>query len=133
MSRSSMMGLLVFVAVAAAPTYVMAETTTDKVAHRTPTAETKSTLKDELAYDSVGGEGSRVSTAASRARVMAMQQALKDSGFDPGPIDGTVGPRTAAALRRYQKGESSAQAGRRNPVAALLILSILFGDRQFPP
>ncbi len=64
---------------------------------------------------------------------MAMQQALKDKGFEPGPIDGTVGPRTAAALRGYQKAENPTLTGRRDPVAALLILGILFGDRQFPP
>lgn len=150
MRHSSMMGALMFVAVAAAaaPTCVMAETTTDKVAQTAKsapkdaqaeisdwslTAEPKVALKDELTYDSVGREGSRLSTRGSRAQVMAMQQALKDKGFDPGPIDGTVGPRTAAALRGYQKGEHPKVAGRMNPVAALLILGILFGDRQFPP
>ena len=42
---------------------------------------------------------------------MAMQQALKDKGFEPGPIDGTVGPRTAAALRGYQKAENPTLTG----------------------
>ncbi len=42
---------------------------------------------------------------------MAMQQALKDKGFDPGPIDGTVGPRTTAAVRAYQKAENLALTG----------------------
>lgn len=133
MRRSSMMGMLVFVAVAAAPTYLMAATTTDKVAHKAQTAETKVALQGELPYGSLGRGGSRLPTTGSRAQVMAMQQVLKDKGFDPGPIDGTVGPRTTAALRSYQKNENAKLAGRTNPVAALLILGILFGDRQFPP
>ncbi len=132
MRRSSMMGMLLFVAVAAAPTYLMAETTTDKVAHKALTAETKVALKDELTYDSLRAL-SRADHTGSRAQVMVMQQALKDKGFDPGPIDGTVGPKTDAALRSYQKGENARLAGRMNPVAALLILGILFGDRQLPP
>jgi peptidoglycan hydrolase-like protein with peptidoglycan-binding domain len=108
MHRSSMMGVLLFVAVAAAaaPPYVTAETTTDRVAP---------------------------STAGSQAQVMAMQQVLKDKGFDPGPIDGIVGPRTTAALRDYQRAENSTLIDRKGPVAALLILHMLFGDRQFPP
>jgi len=43
-----MMGMLVFAAIAAALTYLMAQTTTDKVTHKALTAETKVALKDEL-------------------------------------------------------------------------------------
>ena len=38
---------------------------------------------------------------ASPTHVREVQQALLDSGFDPGPIDGVMGPRTKAALRKY--------------------------------
>lgn len=31
------------------------------------------------------------------------QQLLKKQGFDPGPVDGLWGPKSQAALRRYQK------------------------------
>ena len=101
MHRSSMMGVLLCVAVAAAaaPTCVTAETLTD---------------------DPGRGEELRPPTTGSRAQVMAMQQALKDEGFDPGPIDGLVGPRTTAALRDSQRAESSTLISRRGPVAALL-------------
>ena len=30
-----------------------------------------------------------------------MQQALKDKGFDPGPVDGIDGPQTVSALKSY--------------------------------
>jgi hypothetical protein len=33
----------------------------------------------------------------------AAQEALKTRGFDPGPIDGLMGPRTRAAVMDYQK------------------------------
>lgn len=34
--------------------------------------------------------------------VLAVQQALKDKGFDPGPLDGIFGPKTAKAIRAMQ-------------------------------
>ena len=61
-------------------------------------------VKNELTYDSARREGPRVSSPGSR-EVMAMQQALKDKGFGPGPIDGTLGPRTISALKEYQRSE----------------------------
>jgi peptidoglycan hydrolase-like protein with peptidoglycan-binding domain len=41
-----------------------------------------------------------------------MQQALKDKGYDPGPVDGVQGPRTTAALLAYQKAENITATGR---------------------
>jgi peptidoglycan hydrolase-like protein with peptidoglycan-binding domain len=40
------------------------------------------------------------------------QEALKNKGRDPGPIDGVLGPRTVAALDAYQKAEGLATTGR---------------------
>jgi hypothetical protein len=36
--------------------------------------------------------------------VAAMQQRLQDEGYDPGPIDGIMGPRTMAAMDAEQRG-----------------------------
>lgn len=36
-------------------------------------------------------------------RVSKLQQALQQKGFDPGPIDGVLGPRTLAAVRNFQE------------------------------
>lgn len=47
-------------------------------------------------------------------RTRAAQQALKDKGFDPGPIDGIDGPKTDAAIRDYQKQNNLAVDGRLN-------------------
>ena len=38
---------------------------------------------------------------ATPERIREVQKALLESGHDPGPIDGLLGPRTKAALRRY--------------------------------
>jgi len=37
--------------------------------------------------------------------VKSVQEALKDKGHDPGPIDGLMGPRTSQALKDFQKAE----------------------------
>ncbi len=38
-----------------------------------------------------------------RALVVGIQTDLRNLGYDPGPIDGIMGPRTAVAICRYQK------------------------------
>lgn len=48
----------------------------------------------------------------NRDQVMAVQQALKDKGHDPGTIDGVMGPKTQAALRDFQKKEGLKASGR---------------------
>jgi hypothetical protein len=45
--------------------------------------------------------GADAKAKASPTHVREVQQALLDAGFDPGPIDGVMGPRTKAALRKY--------------------------------
>ena len=39
--------------------------------------------------------------AAGTSHVREVQRALAAAGFDPGPIDGIMGPRTKLALRKY--------------------------------
>lgn len=43
--------------------------------------------------------------------VKIVQQALKDKGFDPGPIDGVFGKQTLAAVQALQKSKGSAGSG----------------------
>jgi peptidoglycan hydrolase-like protein with peptidoglycan-binding domain len=47
----------------------------------------------------------------SREDARAAQEALKTKGFDPGPVDGKLGPRTAQALKDFQKQEGLQPTG----------------------
>ncbi len=38
----------------------------------------------------------------TRAQVRTVQLRLRAAGFDPGPTDGVMGPKTKAALKKYQ-------------------------------
>jgi len=48
----------------------------------------------------------------SRAEVKPVQEALRDNGQDPGPIDGIMGPRTKAAVKNFQRAEGLPETGR---------------------
>jgi lipid-binding SYLF domain-containing protein/peptidoglycan hydrolase-like protein with peptidoglycan-binding domain len=67
-------------------------TTTDK----TKSQKSKSTAKK----GTVSKE--KKTSSVSRDKVRETQTALKKEGFDPGPIDGILGPMTMTALRNYQ-------------------------------
>jgi peptidoglycan hydrolase-like protein with peptidoglycan-binding domain len=48
----------------------------------------------------------------AQTNVRAAQEALRDKGFDPGPVDGIMGPKTQAALRSFQQSNSLRATGR---------------------
>lgn len=60
------------------------------------------------------GAGGQASGAAQET-VRDVQQALKEVGNDPGPIDGIMGPRTQEALREFQRAENLPVTGRLDP------------------
>jgi peptidoglycan hydrolase-like protein with peptidoglycan-binding domain len=53
--------------------------------------------------------------AQSSATVKNVQQALKDKGYDPGPVDGIMGPQTRSALKKYQASQNLDADGRIGP------------------
>ncbi|MBV8867547.1 MAG: peptidoglycan-binding protein [Acidobacteriaceae bacterium] len=53
--------------------------------------------------------------AQDSATVKNVQQALKDKGVDPGPVDGIDGPQTRAALKKYQTQQNLTADGRIGP------------------
>jgi hyperosmotically inducible protein len=67
-------------------------------------------VKNELTYDPAKQD--RSSSNGSHPQVVAMQQALKDKGFDPGPVDGIEGPMTVSAVKGYQKSENVTMTGK---------------------
>jgi peptidoglycan hydrolase-like protein with peptidoglycan-binding domain len=56
-----------------------------------------------------------VRAVSSREQVTAVQQALKDKGYDPGEVDGAMGPKTRAAVRDFQRKEGLRVTGRIDP------------------
>jgi len=66
----------------------------------------KTKAKTSEMKDRITGDG-----AEGRGDVRAAQQALRDEGFNPGPIDGVMGPRTSAALRDFQQQEQLTVTG----------------------
>ena len=59
-------------------------------------------VKDKIADKMHRRSDGRVAMTDTRAA----QEALKTQGFDPGPIDGQMGPRTRAAISDYQRREN---------------------------
>ena len=85
-------------------------------------------VKNELTYDPATRDLS--SRNGSHMQVVAMQQALKDKGFDPGPVDGIDGPKTASALKDYQKSENVTMTGRLDAATAAKLGVSAPGDNK---
>ncbi len=66
--------------------------------------------------------------ARDRRLVAGTQSGLRDMGYDPGPVDGILGPRTRAAIRAYQKDHRLPVDERPTPALALHIRAQL-GDQ----
>lgn len=49
-------------------------------------------------------------------RLEEIQKILKESGFDPGPVDGVMGGQTRVAIRLFQQEEGLKPTGRIDPV-----------------
>jgi peptidoglycan hydrolase-like protein with peptidoglycan-binding domain len=47
----------------------------------------------------------------SAGQIRMAQQQLKEAGFDPGPIDGQLGQKTAQAIREYQRSNGLPATG----------------------
>lgn len=80
---------------------------------------------------STAGAPDRHAAAApdrDRRLVAGTQSGLRDMGYDPGPVDGILGPRTRAAIRAYQKDHRLPVDERPTPALALHIQAQL-GDQ----
>jgi peptidoglycan hydrolase-like protein with peptidoglycan-binding domain len=65
------------------------------------------------------GRGSSATSSSSGSEsVKKMQQALKDKGQDPGPIDGVMGEKTKSALKAYQSANNLKATGSMNSETA---------------
>ncbi|MFH1478266.1 MAG: peptidoglycan-binding domain-containing protein [Candidatus Omnitrophota bacterium] len=50
-----------------------------------------------------------------KVSIKSIQQALKTAGFDPGPIDGKMGPKTKKAVTDFQRKVGLADSGKLDP------------------
>ena len=80
-----------------------AESTMDTIKDKAVRAKDK--MKETYAHakDKMRSKTERIDARTAMADTRAAQEALKTQGFDPGPIDGHMGPRTRAALSDYQR------------------------------
>lgn len=78
----------------------------DTVGDKMDRAWDKTKAKTREMKDNVTGGDGRAS-----ADVRSAQKALRHQGFDPGPIDGVMGPRTSAAVRDFQQKENLTVTG----------------------
>ena len=123
---TAVIALALGLAWSAAP--AMAQSTTEKMKDKAESAkekvqekatDVKETVKEKAsdAKEKIVEMKDKVKAKMHRAKgpdpdTMALQQALKDKGFDPGPADGKMGPRTRAAMRDFQKKEGLNATGR---------------------
>ena len=56
--------------------------------------------------------GAKKHVARTSAEVKKLQEALKEKGDDPGALDGVMGRKTTAALKRFQAGNGLKATGK---------------------
>jgi hypothetical protein len=59
-----------------------------------------------------GGASPKATAPADAEQTRSVQQALKDRGMHPGPVDGAMSPETQAAIRAFQKDQKIPVTGR---------------------
>jgi peptidoglycan hydrolase-like protein with peptidoglycan-binding domain len=89
-----------------------AERAGDKMESKTERAKDKIGSAMDKAKDKARDAKEKLETKADRAETKNIQQALREKGVDPGPIDGVMGPRTRAAIREFQQGQGLVASGR---------------------
>ena len=73
-----------------------------------PTQQRKSQAgQDRSMSQPQGMQRTQQDQAQSSETVRKAQQALKDKGFDPGPVDGIMGPQTREAVKKFQDKQAN--------------------------
>lgn len=67
---------------------------------------------------SQGARSGMAAPSGNMARIKEVQQALKDKGHDPGPIDGVMGAKTKEALKEFQTASNLQPTGALNAQTA---------------
>jgi peptidoglycan hydrolase-like protein with peptidoglycan-binding domain len=65
-------------------------------------ALSKTSPATESVRDEVGKMNFAADKSPSREEIRLLQTQLKAAGFDPGPVDGMLGPKTKSALQQHR-------------------------------
>lgn len=72
-----------------------------RIGHSASDGPKRNTSKSPEASAQTGGDRAR-QPPRSQEEIRVLQLQLRDAGFDPGPFDGIMGPKTQSALQHYQ-------------------------------
>src|SRR5438105_11083663 len=75
-------------------------------------AQAPRSIRSKNARDNKAVQSPRMSSMGNGQDVRAAQEALKSKGFDPGELDGRMGPRTKAAISEFQRSAGLRETGR---------------------
>ena len=67
-----------------------------------------SNAQQSIRSSASAGAGKQTSTstaAQTNEEIRILQLRLRDAGFDPGPFDGVMGPKTKSALQQYEASQ----------------------------
>jgi peptidoglycan hydrolase-like protein with peptidoglycan-binding domain len=79
------------------------DSTGNKVEHAWDKTKAKTKEMTGKVKDKVSGHDNDRMAGRMSGDVRAAQQALQDKGFDPGHIDGVMGPKTQTAIKEFQQ------------------------------
>ena len=77
-----------------------------------PMKSTDSAKSSSSSSDQMGAQNASSSASWNKEDIKNIQEALKDKGNDPGPVDGIVGPQTKKALQAFQSSQNLKTTGR---------------------
>jgi hypothetical protein len=107
MRKTLMIGMII--ALAAMPLMAGAQSSTDMPEGRS----SEGYLFPKDAHPNEPSSGATSSQAMpDQDSIRQAQIALRDAGFEPGRIDGMMGPKTQSALRQFQAAQGLPQTGR---------------------
>ncbi|MGB7948729.1 MAG: peptidoglycan-binding domain-containing protein, partial [Candidatus Binatia bacterium] len=79
-------------------------------APKVSTSSSRSDAGDGLTRSDGTRQGTVVQLVRTSEEIRILQLRLRDEGFDPGPFDGVMGPKTRAALARYEASQRGKKA-----------------------
>ena len=75
-------------------------------------AQAPRSIRSKNARDNQDVQSPRMSSMGNGQDVRAAQEALKSKGFDPGELDGRMGPHTKTAISEFQRSAGLRETGR---------------------